>query len=218
MRLKEDRAFFLPEQGFGSVDQCPQFFRVVGIIINEYNPFIFQDIFKAPFYPAEIFHRCLDLFLINSQRTGDGDRRHRIFHIVHAPHIQFHVFNYLILQHHIKFITAIHHPYILGIKVSRFILQTVGKMITGLQLFSPFQPKLADQHSSWFHRFTKSYKRLFHRFRCAIDIEMISIHCGDHRYIRTQFQKASVVFIGLNHTYILLTAPEIRTVIHCNAP
>ena len=41
MRLKNHRTFFLSEQGLCPIDQCPQFFRVMSIIINKNQVFRF---------------------------------------------------------------------------------------------------------------------------------------------------------------------------------
>src|SRR4029079_14612117 len=67
MRLKNDGTFFLPEEGLCALDQCPQFFRVMSIIINKYNSIIFDAILKSFLDALETSHRCLDLIIFYFQ-------------------------------------------------------------------------------------------------------------------------------------------------------
>ena len=94
----------------------------MSIIINKNYFIIFDEILKSSLYSFETFYRYFNFIILYSQITGYRNGCNNIFYIMHSSHIQLHIFEPVIFQDYIKFITTIHHPDIGCIYISTFIL------------------------------------------------------------------------------------------------
>ena len=150
-------------------------------------------------------------------RNSDGS--YCIFNIVHATHIQHNIVELPIFFPDVKAISSILHLYIRGIYICTHIVQVIGQVPLRFQIRISFQSEFAEQQATGFYFSRKFNERLLHIFCRAINIQVVGIHGTDDRDIRTQFQKAPVVFISLCHTniFIISLRPIIIVVVHRNA-
>src|SRR5690349_19628751 len=118
---------------------------------------------------------------------------------------------------HPEIISSFINHDIRSIHIGSAVLQTIRDLSLCLYLLYSAEAELADQQSGFLQFIAEGYQSVLHSLLGAINIQVIRIHRCYNGYIRIQFQKASVVFVGLHHAKPSSAAPEVSVVVYGNA-